>query len=133
MGNLLPLMKALNCLIPEASEDPVSWFHHREAIVAAIAAALQQRTTAEALALLEPMGIWCAPVLNYQEATRQEGYRVLGMEQQVELPGGDKLTTTRCPIRIDGERLYSSKAAPHPGADTARINQEFNLNPAQPL
>jgi CoA:oxalate CoA-transferase len=45
----------------------------------------------------------------------------------VNLTDGQQLPTTRCPIRIDGEKLYSDKAAPTPGRDTAAIQEEFNL------
>ncbi len=132
MGNLLPLLRALNCSADGLSEDPVTWFTHRDEIVASIAGAVKNMSTAGCLSLLEPLGIWCAPVLNYRQAVQEEGYQVLGMEQEVNLPGNRKLRTTRCPIRIDGERLYSGKAAPQPGIDTEKINLEFQLNPSAP-
>jgi hypothetical protein len=39
--------------------------------------------------------------------------------------GEATITTTRSPLRIDGERLTSSKAAPVLGADDARVRAEF--------
>ena len=129
MGNLLPLLSVLECTVPGVSEDALTWFTHRDELVAAISQAVQTRTTAACLALLEPLGIWCAPVLDYRQLVQEEGYQVLGMEQAVDLPGGGKLSTTRCPIRIDGQRLYAGKAAPQPGADTGAINLEFGLKP----
>jgi crotonobetainyl-CoA:carnitine CoA-transferase CaiB-like acyl-CoA transferase len=56
-----------------------------------------------------------------------EGFHVLDMLQQVSRPNGATLTTTRCPIRIDGARLKSSKGAPTIGADTQSIQHDFDL------
>jgi crotonobetainyl-CoA:carnitine CoA-transferase CaiB-like acyl-CoA transferase len=79
------------------------------------------------LLLLEAAGIWCSEVLNYEQSLQHEGYKVLGMRQEVTLPDGSSLSTTRCPIRINGEKLYSDVAAPRPGAQTEMINQQFDL------
>ncbi|MBD0285085.1 MAG: CoA transferase, partial [Flavisolibacter sp.] len=127
MGNLLPLMKVLGCIIPDEYYNSESWFTKRDEIVSMIAEVLKDKTTAECLSLLEPLGIWCADVLNYQEFMQQEGYRVLGMELNVKLPDGKQLKTTRCPVVIDGQRLYSDKPAPQPGVHTDVINKEFQL------
>lgn len=128
MGNLIQLMKAINCDMAEEYQDPKSWFEKRDEIMLTIGRVLKTRTTAEWLALLEPLGIWCSEVFKYEQFMLHEGYTVLGMQQDVNLPDGKKLTTTRCPIVIDGQRLYSSKPAPKTGAQTESINQEFNLN-----
>jgi crotonobetainyl-CoA:carnitine CoA-transferase CaiB-like acyl-CoA transferase len=37
------------------------------------------------------------------------------------------MRTTRCPIRIDGERLTSPLAAPRIGEHNQAIAEEFNL------
>ncbi|MDQ3842470.1 MAG: CoA transferase, partial [Bacteroidota bacterium] len=127
MGNLLPLMKVLGCIISDEYYNSESWFTKRDEIVSMIAEVLKDKTTSESLSLLEPLGIWCADVLNYQEFVQQEGYRVLGMELNVKLPDGKQLKTTRCPVVIDGQRLYSDKPAPQPGVHTDVINKEFQL------
>jgi crotonobetainyl-CoA:carnitine CoA-transferase CaiB-like acyl-CoA transferase len=38
---------------------------------------------------------------------------------------GQKIITTRCPIRIDGERLYSNKPAPKLGEHNESILREL--------
>jgi crotonobetainyl-CoA:carnitine CoA-transferase CaiB-like acyl-CoA transferase len=127
MGNLLPLLRVLDCSIPKSYENSEAWFDHRDEIVHLIAGKIKEKTTAECLSLFEPLQIWCAAVLNYNEVTQHKGYKALQMEQHVRLEDGKELTTTRCPIVIDGEKLFSSKAAPKVGVDTDTINKEFQL------
>jgi len=128
MGNLDKLDAALDTGILADYPTASSWFDGRDDIAARLAAALREEPTTTWLAKLEPLGIWCAEVLNYQQATSSPGFEVLGMKQFVKLTDGQQLPTTRCPIRIDGEKLYSDKAAPRPGHDTEAIRAEFGLN-----
>ncbi|MGI4866080.1 MAG: CaiB/BaiF CoA transferase family protein [Janthinobacterium lividum] len=128
MGNLDKLDATLHLDIIKDYPTASSWFEGRDDIAERLATALLEKPTADWLQVLEPLGIWCAEVLNYQQATTSPGYQVLGMQQLVELTDGQQLPTTRCPIRIDGEKLYSTKAAPKPGADTEAIRAEFGLD-----
>ncbi|OCX53025.1 carnitine dehydratase [Mucilaginibacter sp. PPCGB 2223] len=126
MGDLHQIGDALGVDL-RAYADKSSWFDHRDEIMRTIAQQLSAQTTGHWLAKLETKGIWCAEVLTYEQALQHEGYLAQGMKQEVTLPDGSLLSTTRCPIRINGERLYSDKAAPRPGADTDLINQQFEL------
>ncbi|GAB3577761.1 CaiB/BaiF CoA transferase family protein [Hymenobacter daeguensis] len=130
MGNLDKLDATLNLGILDAYPTASSWFDGRDDIAERLATALREKPTATWLTTLEPLGIWCAEVLNYQQATASPGYQALGMQQFVTLTDGQQLPTTRCPIRIDGEKLYSDKAAPKPGQDTEDIKEEFGLGSA---
>ncbi len=127
MGNLDQLDATLNTGILDDYPTASTWFDGRDDIAERLATALREKPTADWLATLEPLGIWCAEVLNYQQATTSPGYQALGMQQMVNLTDGQQLPTTRCPIRIDGEKLYSTKAAPKPGRDTEAIKEEFGL------
>lgn len=127
MGNLDKLDAALHTGILADYPTPSSWFEGRDDIAARLAPALCAKPTAAWLATLEPLGIWCAEVLTYRQATSSPGYQVLGMQQLVRLADGQPLPTTRCPIRIDGEKLYSAQAAPRPGQHTEAIKEAFNL------
>ena len=133
MGNLDLLDATLNTGILNDYPTASSWFDGRDDIAERLATALREKPTADWLATLEPLGIWCAEVLNYQQATSSPGFEVLGMQQLVNLADGKHLPTTRCPIRIDGEKLYSDKAAPKPGFDTEAIKEEFGLNANLPF
>ena len=55
----------------------------------------------------------------------QVGAQALGMLQTARRRSGTVYQTTRCPIRIDGQRLYSEKGSPDLGEDTDRITMEL--------
>ena len=86
---------------------------------------LEGGATADGLSVLEPADIWCAKVLTWKDLVRHEGFRVLRMTQEVDLPDGGKLTTTRNPIRIDGKISTSRRGAPRIGGDQDTIAAEF--------
>lgn len=104
---------------------PASWFAERDAIKALIRDHLVTRPTADWLALLEPAGIWAAPVLDWPALRAEPAFAALHATQTVRSPDGAELTLTRCPIRIDGSILTSPRAAPRLGADRTAIDREF--------
>jgi len=126
MGNLHHIGNALGVNLSRY-DDKSLWFDHRDEIMHQLAERLANQTTAFWLNKLEQEGIWCAEVLTYKQTLQHEGYLAQGMKQEVTLPDGSKLSTTRCPIRINGEKLYADKAAPRPGQQTESINQQFEL------
>ena len=126
MGDLLKIGDTVGCDMSDYANKK-SWFEERDEIMWRLSDKLSKKTTANWLAMLEAQGIWCAPVLTYTEVLNHEGYLSQGIKQEVALPGGGSLSTTRCPIRINGEKLYSNKPAPKPGVHTQTINQQFNL------
>ena len=65
------------------------------------------------------------PVLNWQQLKEEPAYQSLRMEQELTTSSGDTLRAIRGAIQIDGQALYSGKAAPQLGENTAAINQEF--------
>jgi crotonobetainyl-CoA:carnitine CoA-transferase CaiB-like acyl-CoA transferase len=126
MGDLHKIGEAIGVDL-SAYTEKTSWFDNRDEIMTLLAEQIKNKTTAEWLVILETAGIWCSEVLNYEQTLQHEGVKVLSMQQQVTLPDGSSLSTTRCPIRINGQKLYSDKAAPRPGAHTEVINHQFNL------
>ena len=127
MGDLHHIGNAIGCNLEETYTDKTQWFEQRDEIMALLAEKLKDKTTGEWLSKLEAEGIWCSEVFTYEQTLQHEGYRVLGMQQEVKLPDGGSLTTTRCPIRINNNKLYSDIAAPKPGAHTELINHQFNM------
>ena len=127
MGDLHKIGSALGVELNGLYPDKTTWFDQRDEIMLLLAEKIKAKTTTEWLGILESAGIWCSEVLNYEQSLQHEGYQVLGMRQEVTLPDGSSLSTTRCPIRINGEKLYSDVAAPRPGAQTETINQQFDL------
>ncbi|PPK99924.1 CaiB/BaiF CoA transferase family protein [Parapedobacter indicus] len=126
MGNIPRLGELLDSPPLQRYRDERSWFDQRDEIKHILKELLVTKPTAEWLARLEPADIWCADVLDYEKLRREEGYRVLQMEQQVHNEAFE-LTTTRCPIRVDGVILKSETAAPHLGEHNEEIENEFGL------
>jgi crotonobetainyl-CoA:carnitine CoA-transferase CaiB-like acyl-CoA transferase len=121
MGSLEELADLLNCSALRDA-DP---FRNRDAIKRALAEHLAVRDTQEWLEILEAADYWCSEVLTYGQLMRHDGYRAVDMEQVVHRPNGVTVRTTRCPIRIDGERPGSNRAAPVLGEANDRIAMEL--------
>lgn len=111
-------------------QNKKDWFTKRDEIIETLSAFLKQKPTGQWLSLLEPAGIWCAEVCDYNTFLNHEGYKVLQMNQQIKIHHNGTMMTTRCPVRIDGERLFYSKGGPLLGENTEEINHEFQLDMA---
>jgi crotonobetainyl-CoA:carnitine CoA-transferase CaiB-like acyl-CoA transferase len=111
-----------------ADHDPASWQANRDAHKAELAKRLAEAPTAHWLAILEPAGVWCAPVLDWLGLMEQDGFRALDAVQKIRTRNGTSMRTTRCPIRIDGKVLTSTRAAPPLGADTDTVAQALRLD-----
>lgn len=128
MGNLNQICSLINCQIDDLLSNSNAAFENRDEILLRLAATFNKQTTAYWLNLLEEQGIWCAEVLNYQQATQLPAYQNLAIEQTLTLPNGKQVKTTASPIKLDGKKLYAAKPAPVLGIDNGKINKEFNLN-----
>jgi crotonobetainyl-CoA:carnitine CoA-transferase CaiB-like acyl-CoA transferase len=128
---MTPLGKIRDLLeLPELdgfAADPKSWFSARDEIKRIIAGRLATRPTATWLAVLEPADIWCAKVLEWDELMASEGFKALDMLQTVTRDDGVSILTTRSPLRIDGQRTQTHRAAPLIGEQSAEIRKEFGL------
>jgi crotonobetainyl-CoA:carnitine CoA-transferase CaiB-like acyl-CoA transferase len=102
-------------------------FDQRDEIKALLAEHLRQHTTKYWLDRLEPNDYWCADVFTWPTLMDHPAFQALDMLQTVNRSDEIKLTTTRCPIRIDGEVLKSTRGAPRLGADTEALRGEFGL------
>lgn len=127
MGSIPVLGNLLGCEAISVYQDIAAAFDQRDEIKAILADHLLTGTTEKWLSKLEPADIWCADVLNWQQLLAHDGFKVLDMTQEVEMLDGYKYETTRCPIRIDGELLTSTKGSPKLGQDNEKIIAEFNL------
>lgn len=124
MGSVVRLGQLLECEQLEQFHDPSSWFTHRDGIKAILKKHMKSRSTAEWISCLEPADYWCADVLNWKQLLEHEAFRQLSMTQQTVNGSGAMLTTTRCPIRIDGNLLLSPVGAPKIGEHNGRIQAE---------
>jgi CoA:oxalate CoA-transferase len=127
MGSVLRLAELLECKELSAFQDSNEWFTKRDEIKTVLANHLKTNRTKEWLNRLEPADYWCADVLNWEQLMNHEGFKVLEMVQEITRSDGITMKTTRCPIRINGERLKSLKGAPKVGENNEQLEQEFNL------
>ncbi|AFK64098.1 L-carnitine dehydratase/bile acid-inducible protein F [Advenella kashmirensis WT001] len=108
--------------LAEQAKDPASWFDQRDYYKRILADHLSTQDTTHWLSILEPEGIWCAPVQNWPELIKHQGFKTLDVVQTITATSGASMKTTRCPIRIDGKILTCERPAPKLGADNAEID-----------
>jgi len=125
MMDIHELADTIGCYVLKVfSKDEA--FAKRDEIKTLLAQHLKQQTTAHWLHALHQAGLWAMHVLNWENMTASEAYQSLQMEQQIQV-GNQSITTTRCPIRINGERLLFDKPAPKLGAQNEIIRRELGI------
>lgn len=124
MSPLQEVAAALQCeaLKPYTQEDA---FSKRDEIKQYLAAHLLTQPAAYWQEALHACGLWAMEVKDWQQLTAEEGYKVLQMEQPLQMKDGKEVITTRCPIRINGRKLYSTRPAPTLGEHNKTISREF--------
>jgi len=127
MGSVMRLGEILECSALHSFHDPETWFTRRDEIKSILRDYLAAKPTPWCLERLVAADYWCEEVLNWSRLREPEAYKVLGWEQTITLPGGSQVRTSRCPIRIDGQRYYSSAGSPRIGQHSAQIKSEFEL------
>lgn len=125
MGSIPFLGKLLDCPELEDYADGEQAFKERDAIKTILTQHLANQPTSHWLGILEAADIWCADVLDWDRLTAHDGFNVLDMVQKVTMGDGFMYETTRCPIRIDGELLTSTKGSPKLGEHTEKIRKEL--------
>jgi len=127
MGAIPRLGALLGCEALQTFVDPQSWFVRRDEIKAILATHLKTQGNAHWLSMLEAADYWCAPVMTWRDLLADDGFTSLDFLQTVKRDNGASLVTTRCPIRIDGQRLYAERGAPQVGEHNVHIDREFEL------
>jgi CoA:oxalate CoA-transferase len=82
-------------------------------------------TTKNWLKMMQAHDLWVMPVLNWQQLRQTESYQTLQMEQEIKIDEEKKIVTTRCPIRINNEKIFSTVPAPGLGEHTIKIKEEL--------
>ncbi|TCV94278.1 CaiB/BaiF CoA transferase family protein [Biostraticola tofi] len=111
------LGELLGCPALTTYTQPDTWFSYRDEIKTLLIDHLQTKDCDSWLSILEQEDIWCAKVMDWEQLYASEGFKALKMVQQLTLPSGKSLLTTRCPIKIDGDVFLSPVGAPPLGAD----------------
>ena len=123
MVNIKQLALAISCK-ELLNFDQKDAFSLRDEIKAVLATHLLTQPSAHWLQKLHASDLWAMEVLDWERLTKHEAYKVLQMEQAIN-SHGKNIITTRCPIRINGERIFSPKPAPQLGEDNEKIMQEL--------
>ncbi len=129
MNHLPRLGQLLEIEALARDNDPARGWAERDDVNRMIAGRVGAATTAHWLGLLEPAGVWCAPVLTLEELLKTPAFEALHMVQTTTRssgPGGEALSirSTRAPYRIDGSLLASDVAAPRLGQHTEQVRAE---------
>lgn len=124
MGDLLLLGSTIDVDLSKYA-DKKTWFTGRAAIRKILRKRITTQTSNHWIKLLRAKGMWCERVLNYNDLNSKPFMNDLQLKQTVINADGNTLVTTRSPIKIDGDILSSSKAAPKVGQDNKKINKQF--------
>lgn len=127
MGSVPLLGELLNIAGFEKYDTPAICFEKRDEIKLIIKEKLITNTTKYWLDKLEKGNYWSSEVLDWKELINSEGFKNLDMLIHTGRPNHKDIVTTRCPIRMNGEKNMSNKWAPALGEDTEKIIKEFNL------
>ena len=123
MMNMRILAKAVDCKrLGEFSDEQA--FAERDKIKAILAKHLSFQSTDYWLTRLQQDGLWAMEVFDWEKMMNHDGYKCLQMEQILNV-ADKKIITTRCPIRINGERLYSDKPAPKLGEHNEKVMDDL--------
>jgi crotonobetainyl-CoA:carnitine CoA-transferase CaiB-like acyl-CoA transferase len=123
MMDIHALAKAIECKeLEKFSKDQA--FSERDEIKTIIASQLLTMPTAHWLRLLQNSALWAMEVFDWEKMMSHDAYKCLQMEQRIKA-GNNSFITTRCPIRINNQRLFSSKPAPQVGEHTEQIRAEL--------
>lgn len=118
------LATAVDCAALQAFTQEHT-FKQRDEIKAILSDHLQRQPSAYWIKLLHSHNVWAIEVLDWQKLMNHDGYKCLQMEQSISISANKKIFTTRCPIRVNGRRLFSGISAPQLGAHNQKIMKEF--------
>lgn len=117
------LAEAIDCkeLMQYRQEDA---FCKRDDIKRVLAHHLLLQSSSYWLTQFHENDLWAMEVLDWSQLSQKEAYKVLQMEQVI-LFKGNEIRTTRCPVRINGQKLYSSIPAPGLGEHNEKVIHDF--------
>lgn len=112
--------------------DEQTWWDRQDEVEELLAAHFKTGTTEQWLDILDAADVWCAPVLTLEQLVAHAGFAAIDMTQQVRRSAGVTdsgedmvLTTTRSPIRIDGQVLTNTKPAPKLGQHNDQVSRDL--------
>lgn len=123
MMDIHVLARAIHCdALKQFSKDQA--FSARDEIKTVLVEHLIKQTTNTWLTDLQKEGLWAMEVFDWEMMTNHEAYQSLDMEQLIKV-ADKEIITTRCPIRINGQKLVSAKPAPQLGEHNEQLHHDF--------
>lgn len=116
-------------------DDPKALMRERDVIKSIIAQAVQQRTTKDWLAVLQPADVWCSEVLDWPQMLESEAFQMLDFLQLIQRSDAVQLNALRGPIRVNGQTLKSDRAAPMLGEHNDAVYSQLlsDVTPAESI
>ena len=123
MMDIHQLATAIDCSeLSKVSKENI--FKDRDKMKDILANHLITNLSAYWIECLHECDLWAMEVMDWEKMMEHDAYTTLKMEQTLNA-AGKEIITTRCPVRINGERLVSGKPAPALGAHNKKIIKEF--------
>lgn len=123
MMDIHALARAIDCKpLEKFSKDRV--FAERDEIKTVLAAHIITQPTAYWLERLHEGELWAMEVFDWEKMMQHDAYKSLAMEQSIRV-GEKTIITTRCPIRINNQRIFSEKPAPQLGGHNKQVYDDF--------
>lgn len=131
----MPHLPTLGELIGEPSfatmDGEIDGWTQRDAVFERVAVKLRERTTAEWLGLLQPAGIWVAPVYSYADLVADPQIAHNGTFVDYEHPTEGRVTTPGFPYRFSRTPARIERGAPLVGQHTREILRELGVPDAE--
>ena len=131
----MPHLPTLGELIGEPSfatmDGEIDGWTQRDAVFERVAVKLRERTTADWLALLQPAGIWVAPVYSYADLIADPQIAHNGTFVDYEHPTEGRVTTPGFPYRFSRTPARIERGAPLVGQHTREILRELGVPEAE--
>lgn len=128
----MPHLPTLGALIGEESfaelDGEVDGWTRRDEIFAKVADRLRERSTREWLDLLQPAGVWVAPVYSYADLVADEQIAHNGTFVEYDHPTEGRVKTPGFPYRFSKTPARVDRGAPLTGEHTRDILEELGLD-----
>ena len=126
MMDIHELADAINCKeLKSFAKEEI--FAKRDEIKKLLTECFVNETSSYWIGKMHESGLWAIEVFDWEQMMDHEAYQSLQMEQALNI-SDKKIMTTRCPIKINGERLYADKAAPKLGEHSKQVMEEFGIS-----
>ena len=123
MMDIHVLAEAIDCKpLKTFSKDEA--FASRDQIKMILEEYMTTKKTKHWMEALHHHGLWAMEVLDWEKMMNHPAYKSLQMEQTIHV-GEREIVTTRCPIAINEQKLFSEKPAPGLGEHNKKVLNDF--------